>query len=184
MIDPANKDDLLLLSTRLLINMEEFEGVKTGDIAELKRIIGQENVTIRKVYDTQAQLYPRRASFIGSTNNMQFLKDYGGNRRFLVIPVKTIDYRTPVDHKGVYAQAVQSRKYSFGGAGYGVLCEEAKAHLSYLTVWRVGYADGFGWKKDNGMNGGEKNLSNLCMDVCVRKGRRVRRHGAEHLRGL
>lgn len=87
--------------------MEEFEGVKTGDIAELKRIIGQENVTIRKVYDTQAQLYPRRASFIGSTNNMQFLKDYGGNRRFLVIPVKTIDYRTPVDHKGVYAQAVQ-----------------------------------------------------------------------------
>ena len=24
------------------------------------------------------------------------------------------------------------------------------------------------------MNGGEKNLSNLCMDVCVRKGRRVR----------
>lgn len=59
------------------------------------------------MYDTQAQLYPRRASFIGSTNNMQFLKDYGGNRRFLVIPVKTIDYRTPVDHKGVYAQAVQ-----------------------------------------------------------------------------
>ena len=58
--------------------------------------------------------------------------------------------------------------------GYGVLCEEAKTHLSYLTVWRVGYADGFGWKKDNGMNGGEKNLSNLCMDVCVRKGRRVR----------
>lgn len=107
MIDPANKDDLLLLSTRLLINMEEFEGVKTGDIAELKRIIGQENVTIRKVYDTQAQLYPRRASFIGSTNNMQFLRDYGGNRRFLVIPVKAIDYRTPVDHKGVYAQAVQ-----------------------------------------------------------------------------
>ena len=92
------KRQLLLLSTRLLINMEEFEGVKTGDIAELKRIIGQENVTIRKVYDTQAQLYPRRASFIGSTNNMQFLKDYGGNRRFLVIPVKTIDYRTPVDH--------------------------------------------------------------------------------------
>ncbi|MBS1399429.1 MAG: alanine racemase [Clostridia bacterium] len=74
----------------------------------------------------------------------------------------------------VYAQAVQSRKYSFGGVGYGVLCEEAKTHLSYLTVWRVGYADGFGWKKDNGMNGGEKNLSNLCMDVCVRKGRRVR----------
>lgn len=107
MIDPGNKDDLLLLSTRLVINMEEFEGVKSGDIAELKRIIGQENVTIRKVYDTQAHLYPRRASFIGSTNNMQFLKDYGGNRRFLVIPVKQIDYHTRVNYKGVYAQALR-----------------------------------------------------------------------------
>lgn len=74
----------------------------------------------------------------------------------------------------VYAQAVQSRKYSFGGAGYGIPDEGTKKELSFLTVWRVGYADGFFRKRDNGMNGGEKNISALCMDVCIRKGKRVR----------
>lgn len=107
MIDPVNKDDQLLLSTRLLINMEEFEGVKPGEVAALKRIITQENVTVRKVYDTQAHLYIRRASFIGSTNNLQFLRDQGGSaRRFLVTPIREIDYRRPVNYEGVYGQAM------------------------------------------------------------------------------
>ncbi len=74
----------------------------------------------------------------------------------------------------VYAQAVETHKYRFGGAGYGVLPEETRAGFSRLTTWRVGYADGFGRQKDNGMHGGEKNANNLCMDVCVRRGRSER----------
>lgn len=113
MIDPVNKDDLLLLSTRILINMEEFEGVRTGDIAELKRIITQENVTIRKAYDIQTKVYPRRASFIGSSNNMQFLKDISGSRRFLVIRTEKIDYRAKIDYDGVYAQVMHLLKNGY-----------------------------------------------------------------------
>lgn len=105
MIDPGNKDDLLLLATRLLINMEEFEGVKQNNIAELKRIIALETITIRKPYEVQAQPYPRRASFIGSTNNLQFLKDITGSRRFLVISTRQINYRDKIDHTGLYSQA-------------------------------------------------------------------------------
>ena len=106
MIDPGNKDDLLLLSNRLLINMEEFEGAKQGDIAALKRIITQESVTERKVYDVQAERYTRRASFIASTNNRQCMQDMGGNRRFLLSVLTEIDFHTPVDYEGVYAQAI------------------------------------------------------------------------------
>lgn len=53
-IDPSNKDEARLLATRLVINMEEFEGVKPGELAALKRIIAQDNVTQRKVYDVEA----------------------------------------------------------------------------------------------------------------------------------
>ncbi|MFR1554500.1 MAG: alanine racemase, partial [Coriobacteriales bacterium] len=74
----------------------------------------------------------------------------------------------------VYARAVENRKYSFGGAGYGVLSEAQKKEFTYLTVYRAGYADGFSRHRDNGMRGGEKNANNLCMDVCIRKGRGVR----------
>lgn len=106
MIDPGNKDHTQLLSTRLIINMEEFEGVKPGELAELKRIITQENVTQRKVYDLQAFTFVRHASFIGSTNNRQCLQDVGGNRRFLPVTVKEVDYRTPVNYEGIYSQAL------------------------------------------------------------------------------
>ncbi|NDV64976.1 VapE domain-containing protein [Bacteroides sp. 224] len=105
MIDPGNKDDMMMLATRLLINMEEFEGVKQSDIAELKRIIALENITLRKPYDIQAHSYPRKASFIGSTNNLQFLKDNTGSRRFLVVSVKKIDYKSPINHTGIFSQA-------------------------------------------------------------------------------
>lgn len=106
MIDPGNKDDLLLLSNRLLINMEEFEGARQGDIAGLKRIITQESVTERKVYDIQAEQYTRRASFVASTNNRQCMQDMGGNRRFLLSALTEIDFKTPIDYQGVYSQAV------------------------------------------------------------------------------
>lgn len=106
MIDPGNKDDLLLLSTRLLINMEEFKGARQGDLAGLKRIITQESVTERKVYDVQADTFVRHASFIASTNNRQCLQDISGNRRFMLSELTVIDYHARVNYDGVYSQAL------------------------------------------------------------------------------
>ena len=105
MVDPGNKDHQILLSTHIIINMEEFEGVRVGDMAGLKRIITQESVTERKAYDIQAYNFVRHASFIASTNSRQCLQDIGGNRRFLPSSVTSLDYRTPVNYEGIYAQA-------------------------------------------------------------------------------
>lgn len=113
MIDPGNKDHERLLSTQLIINMEEFEGVKPGELAGLKRIIAQDTVTQRKAYDTDAFTLPRHASFIGSTNNKQCLQDIGSNRRFLPVTVKQVDYRTPVNHDGIYSQALYLLRNGF-----------------------------------------------------------------------
>ena len=113
MIDPSNKDDARLLATRIIINMEEFEGVKPGELAALKRIIAQDNVTQRKAYDIEAFTLPRHCSFIASTNNRQCLQDIGGNRRFLPITITGIDYHTPVNHPGIYAQALALLKGGF-----------------------------------------------------------------------
>lgn len=113
MVNPENKDQARLLSTRIIINMEEFEGVKPGDLAALKAIIAQDYIIQRKVYDLEAFNLPRHCSFIGSTNNRQCLQDIGSNRRFLPITVKEIDYRTPVNHDGIYSQALALLKSGF-----------------------------------------------------------------------
>lgn len=106
MVDPRSRSNLLLLSNRIIIDVEEFEGVKLNDLAGLKRMISQESVTLRRPYDIQARTYPRRASFIGSTNNARFLNDIGGSRRFLVVHVTDIDYRRKIDYEGLYSQVM------------------------------------------------------------------------------
>ena len=67
----------------------------------------------------------------------------------------------------VYAKTVVSRRYAFGGAGYGkpsVLLEKGER----LSVCRCGYADGFLRKRENGTAGADENINNLCMDACIR----------------
>ena len=69
----------------------------------------------------------------------------------------------------VYATTIVRRKYAYGGAGYGkALAKRERPH--FLSVLRVGYADGFLRKKKNGTTGCERNANNLCMDACIRKG--------------
>ena len=128
MVEPGNKDHQILLSTHLIISMEEFEGVKPGDVAGLKRTITQESVTERKAYDIQAYNYVRHASFIASTNNRQCLQDIGGNRRFLPSAVKSLDYRTPVNYEGIYAQAYALLKEGYKYWYEGEEIEELNRH--------------------------------------------------------
>ena len=71
----------------------------------------------------------------------------------------------------VKGQILSTRKVSYGGVGYGEVLAKKGDRISLV---RGGYADGFLRKKDNGAFGYENNLNNLCMDVCLRKGRKRR----------
>lgn len=73
----------------------------------------------------------------------------------------------------VYAKAMATRKLSFGGIGYGKDLKDGDKGKK-ATVFRVGYADGFLRKKENGMVDDGKNANVLCMDVCIRFGRKDR----------
>ena len=72
----------------------------------------------------------------------------------------------------VYAPVVVSRKYEYGGAGYGKPSKSFAPDSLYTL--RLGYADGFLRKQDNGIFDSEKNANNLCMDACVRIGKAPR----------
>lgn len=132
MINPENRDDMLNLSTRYLINMDEFQGVKPADLAGLKRIITQNGVTLRKVYDTQAFTFTRHASFIASTNKRHCLQDIDGNRRFLPSSILSVDYSHPVNYTGVYGQALalldSGYRYWYEGGELDELNEHNELH--------------------------------------------------------
>lgn len=113
MLTQKNKDHALAMTTCLIINLEEFEGMSDTELGELKRMITQESVMERKSYEADADLYIRRASIIASTNEPRFLQDISGTRRFPTVTALEIDYRTPVNHAGIYAQALYLWKNNF-----------------------------------------------------------------------
>ncbi|WP_242929028.1 VapE domain-containing protein [Pontibacter vulgaris] len=104
-INPKNKDTLQQLSENMLINLDELENLNRSEVGALKEIITKSEIKVRKAYGHHHEKMPRRASFAGSVNNLQFLNDTTGSRRFLCFEVTDIAYRHTVELDKVYAQA-------------------------------------------------------------------------------
>lgn len=113
MINPDVKEHMLQLSSCLLINLDEFDTLSPWRMQDLKSLITQDVMVERKAYDMQIYTFIRRASFIASTNNPHCLPDIGENRRILFNSLLDIDYHTPVNYEGVYAQAYALYRQGF-----------------------------------------------------------------------
>ena len=112
-LDPASKDSSLLLSDCILIVLDELSGQSRMELNRLKAMITKNYVRERRAYAHNAETYDRRASFAATVNDSQVLTDRTGSRRFLCFEASRIDYLSPVDYKGVYAQALALYKDGF-----------------------------------------------------------------------
>ncbi len=102
---PHSKDHILFLATKWLINLDELEVFNKTDIRTIKSVITQPQVELRKAYTKESIIAKRIASFCGSVNNVEFLNDETGSRRFLPIHVKNIRYTENKSLDKMYAQA-------------------------------------------------------------------------------
>ena len=103
----ANKDDLLSLSEFMLICLEEIDEMSPATLNQLKAMVTLKGVNERAAYARNKEHRPHIASFCATGNNVHFLNDPSGNRRWLPFEVESIDppQEYPVDYAGVYAQA-------------------------------------------------------------------------------
>lgn len=112
-INPTNKDSILLLSEKMLINMDELANFNNRQIEAYKELITKSKITERRVYERFSNNFPRRASFAATTNHHSVLPDQTGNRRFLVFEVENIEFDFERNLPQVYAQAVALIKEDF-----------------------------------------------------------------------
>ena len=104
------KQVLQQMAQMLLINLDEFNQIspKTQQ-GFLKNIITLSSVKIKRPYGRHVEDFPRRASFIATTNQADVLADPTGSRRFLSVELTgPIDISTPPNHEQLYAQAMQA----------------------------------------------------------------------------
>ena len=100
------KDDAFALAENVLIDMEEIDSMGRQEINQLKALASQPFVKDRPAYGRSKVRLPHMASFCATGNNMQFLTDETGNRRWLVFEVDHIDnpWTTAINYPGVYSQ--------------------------------------------------------------------------------
>lgn len=104
-INLGNKDTEIQLAENFLINLDELENLGRKNMSALKEIITKPSIKLRRPYGSVAETMQRRASFMGSINNLEFLTDTTGNRRFLCFEVLSIDKDHNLDMDLIYAQA-------------------------------------------------------------------------------
>ena len=105
-INMTNKDSITQISECMLIDMDELENLGKKNIGDLKSLMTRETIRIRRPYGSVFEIMPRRASFIGSINHKEFLKDETGSRRFLCFEVTEINYEHNLSTENLFSQAL------------------------------------------------------------------------------
>ena len=98
------------MAQMLLINLDEFNQISPiTQQGFLKNIITLSSVKIKRPYGRHVEDFPRRASFIATTNQPDVLADPTGSRRFLSVELTgPIDVSTPPNYEQLYAQAMHA----------------------------------------------------------------------------
>ncbi len=82
-----SKDGNITMTRNLLVIDDELDNLKRASIEQLKDRLSSVYMTFRPPYGKYDLTAKRTASLIGATNNIDFLSDHTGNRRFFPIPV-------------------------------------------------------------------------------------------------
>lgn len=101
-----DKDDAFALTENFVINFEEIDSMQRTEVNQMKALTTVTYIKERPAYGRRKVRLPHRASFCATGNNLQFLTDDTGNRRWLVFEVDSIDnpWTANINYDGVYAQ--------------------------------------------------------------------------------
>ena len=108
-------DDLITMSQYGLVCYEELDVMKPSNVNTMKSVVTMPYIDERRPYGHYTEHMPHVASFCGTGNNMQFLNDSSGNRRWAPFEVESIrDPRAnPFNYEGIFAQAYALYKKGF-----------------------------------------------------------------------
>ena len=111
----VSKDDLLTLSQYGLMCWEELDSMQLKELNKLKAVMTMPSINERAAYAHYHENRPHLASFCGTGNNVQFLSDPTGTRRWLPFEVENIDspMTSPFNYEGIYSQAYALYRQGF-----------------------------------------------------------------------
>lgn len=118
-----NKDDYAVMRRALIINDDEMTASNNASFEILKKFITLQEFEYRKPYGHQAERFPKNFVMARTTNELYYLKDKTGERRFLPLHVNKSRQKyhpvtdlTPEYVKQCWGEAMQLYKDGFSFA--------------------------------------------------------------------
>ena len=107
MNESITKDELFKLAQMALVCLEEIDNMKQRELNQLKALTTMSTINERRAYGKFHEHLKHIASFCATGNNLHYLTDRTGNRRFLSFEVISIEVpqQHHYDYAGLYAQA-------------------------------------------------------------------------------
>ncbi|MFI9652823.1 VapE domain-containing protein [Guyparkeria halopsychrophila] len=105
-LDAKGDDVARLIRGRLLGEMGELKGMHSREVEHVKAFLSKRHEKWTPKYKEITVTFPRRCVFVGTTNQVEFLSDETGERRFL--PVEVGDSDIPAikrDREQLWAEA-------------------------------------------------------------------------------
>lgn len=91
-LDTKDKDSIKIAISHWITELGELDSTfKKSDISSLKAFMSKEDDEIRMPYAATESKFVRRTSFCGTVNDIQFLMDKTGNRRYLPMEVTALN---------------------------------------------------------------------------------------------
>jgi predicted P-loop ATPase len=129
-MDTSKTDSQTMLSDCFMWNFDEMSTISKQDIGKLKTIISKDIVNARRSYRADAERYPRRVNFWGTTNNDDFLAE-GQNTRWICFKIISIDhdYNNWKTGKGLDINKIWSQAYALYHAGFNYDLDAKEASI-------------------------------------------------------
>lgn len=99
-----------------IVEMGELSATRKADVESIKHFLTKRVDRFRVAYGRHVTDFPRQCIFVGTTNDVEFLRDHTGNRRFWVMPVGRRTVKRPWSELTqqevdlIWAEAVQRYK--------------------------------------------------------------------------
>jgi len=121
----GDKDENLLMCSKILIMNDEMSNKTKRDITVLKKLCSTQWFNIRKPYGKLSEDFRRIATLAGTSNSLDLLSDPTGNRRILPIEVLSIDHirYNNIDKTDLWLEAYHAYK---SGESYALNSNDIK----------------------------------------------------------
>lgn len=136
------------ISTSWIIELSELTALKRGDSESIKAFISAKEDIYRPKYGKYPIQSPRKCVFFGTTNNIEFLKDETGNRRWLPIQLKkSMRTKCPFNdlNQDEIDQIWAEAKYFYERGDKNILMEPESIEMAYALQEQH--------REDNGLKG-------------------------------